>query len=98
MEMSKNKFTRLKKKVLDRYPSARIKVNNGGKFYVSDGTGNKLESEYMIPPQKTIKMAWYWLSQIIKTNQNIQRTHPNRMDLNVFERKFNRIANRNRKK
>ena len=37
-------------------------------------------------------------SQIIKTNQNIQRTHPNRMDLNVFERKFNRIANRNRKK
>ena len=97
MDISNNKFKRLKKKVLGKYPNAKIKVNGGGKFYISDGTGNKLESEYMIPPQETVKMAWYWFSEIIKTNQNIQRTHPNRMDLAAFERKFSRISKRNRK-
>jgi len=97
MDISNNKFKRLKKKVLDKYPSAKIKVNTMGKFYVSDGTGNQLESEYMIPAQKTVKMAWYWFSEIIKTNQNIQRTNPNRMDLAAFERKFSRISKRNRK-
>ena len=98
MEITKNKFNRLKKKVMGTYPNAKIKVNSKGKFYISDGIGNQLESEYMIPPQQTIKMAWYWLSRIIKTNQNIQRTHPSRMDLVIFERRFRRLANRNRKK
>jgi len=52
----------------------------------------------MIPPQKTATMAWYWFNEIIKTDKNIQRTHPNRMSAADFEKKFNRISKRNRKK
>jgi hypothetical protein len=52
----------------------------------------------MIPPQKSVILAWYWFNEIIKTDKNIQRTHPDRMSSADFEKKFNRISKRNRKK
>ena len=91
------KLQRIKNRVIKLYPKSKL-VMVGGRYYVWDGEGNKLHTEYMIPPQKSAAMAWYWFNEIIKTNQNIQRTHPNKMSADDFEKKFNRISKRNRKK
>ena len=54
-------------------------------------------TEYMIPTQSTVAAAWFWLADTMKIHQNIERTHPKRMDLKSFEAKFARISKRNRK-
>ena len=54
MEIDKNKFKRLKRKVLRKFPKVSTQRTSDGKFFVSDGTGNVLLDEYMIPPQKTV--------------------------------------------
>jgi len=97
MEIDKAKFKRLKKKVLTKYPKASTQRTSDGKYFVSDGVGNELMKEYMIPTQDTVAAAWFWLADVMKVNQNIERTHPNRMDLKSFEAKFARISKRNKK-
>ena len=97
MEIDKAKFKRLKKKVLNKYPKASTQRTSDGKYFVSDGVGNKLMKEYMIPAQKTVTLAWFFFADVMKINQNIERTHPSRMDLKSFEAKFARISKRNRK-
>ena len=97
MEIDKAKFKRLKKKVVAKYPKASTQRSSDGKYFVSDGVGNKLLTEYMIPNQKTVAGAWFWMAETMRIGQNIERTHPNRMDLKSFEAKFARISKRNRK-
>lgn len=70
-------------------------MDRNGLYYVSDRT-KRLCEEYMIPSQKTVAAAWHWIAETIRIDQNIQRTHPNRMDIGSFEKKFNRISNRNK--
>ena len=95
MEITKQKFKRIKNKILKKYPTAVTKMDRNGLYYVSDGT-KRLCEEYMIPSQKTVAAAWYWIAETIRIDQNIQRTHPNRMSIGSFEKKFNRISNRNK--
>ena len=95
MEITKQKFKRIKNKILKKYPTAVTKMDRNGLYYVSDGT-KRLCEEYRIPPQKTVAGAWHWIAETIRIDQNIQRTHPNRMDIGSFEKKFNRISNRNK--
>ena len=97
MEIDKAKFKRLQKKVIAKYPKAKTIRDSSGLYYVHDGEGNFLTNEYMIPNQKTIAEAWFWFADTMKINQNIERTHPKRMDLKSFEAKFARISKRNKK-
>jgi len=97
MELDKKAFKRLKNKVLKKYPNASTRITDEGKYFVSVGVDNSLLDEYMIPPQSTVTAAWYWMAETIRVDQNIERTHPNRMDIGSFERKFNRISQRNRR-
>ncbi len=96
MEIDKLKFKKLKRKVLKKYPNASTQRSSDGKYFVSDGTGNALLTEYMIPNQKSVGEAWFWMAEIMRIGQNIERTHPNRMDLKSFEAKFARISQRNK--
>ena len=91
------KFKRLKKKILKKFPNALTKMTRGGLYYVSDGEGNSLTSEYMIPAQSTVALAWHWLGEIIRIDKNIQRTNPKRLSTTDFEKKFNRVSKRNKK-
>jgi len=91
------KFKRLKKKILKKFPKALTKMTHGGLYYVSDGEGNTLTSEYMIPAQPTVALAWHWLGEIIRIDANIQRTNPKRLSSVDFEKKFHRISKRNKK-
>ena len=97
MELDKKAFKRLKNKVLKKYPNASTRINEDGKYFVSVGGDDSLLDEYMIPPQFTVAAAWYWMAETIRIDQNIERTHPNRMDIGSFEKKFNRISQRNRR-
>ena len=96
MEIDKLKFKRIKKKVLNKFPNASTQRSSDGKFFVSDGVGNALSTDYMIPNQKTVAEAWFWMAETMRIDQNIERTHPKRMDLKSFEAKFARISKRNR--
>lgn len=96
--MDKKKFNRIKKRVLKKYPKAQTKINKDGMYYVSTGTEESVITEYMIPPQSSVSMAWLLVSETLKVHQNIERTNPNRMDTASFEKKFNRISNRNKRK
>jgi hypothetical protein len=98
METNNIKFKKLKNKVLKKFPKAVTMRTTDGKFYVSDGEGNTLTTEYMIPPQKSVYMAWMWLAETVKVNQNIERTNPNKIEMVFDENKFNRISNRNKHK
>ena len=75
MEIDKTKFKRLKKKVLNKYPKASTQRTSDGKFFVSDGVGNGLQKEYMIPPQATVAAAWYWMAETMRVNQNLSLIH-----------------------
>ena len=97
MELDKRAFKRLKNKVLKKYPNASTQINEDGKYFVSAGSDSSLLDEYMIPPRTTVTAAWYWMAETIRVDQNIERTHPNRMDIGSFEKKFNRISQRNRR-
>jgi len=96
--VDKKKFKRIKNRVLKKYPKATTKISKDGLYYVSTGTEDSVVSEYMIPPQQSVSDAWLVVSETMKVHQNIERTNPNRMDSASFEKKFNRISNRNKRK
>jgi len=98
MIIDKSKFKRIKNKVLKKYPLASTKMNASGKFIVSDGEGNTLLDQYMIPPQQSVAMAWFWLGEIVRIDKNIERTNPIRTGYTFDEKKFNRVSNRNKRK
>ena len=97
MQFDKKSFRRIKNKVLRKFPNASTQITPGGKYFVSPGVDIDLMDEYMIPPQDNVAAAWFWLSETIRIDQNIERTHPNRMDIGSDEKKFFRISKRNGK-
>jgi len=72
-------------------------MTKDGQYYVSNGEGGLIGSEQLIPAQSDVMNAWYWAAESVKIQQNIERTSPNRMSLDSFEKKFERISNRNKR-
>lgn len=97
MTIDTKKFKSLKKRVLKKYPNAKTQMRNGG-YYVSDGEGSTIGADFMIPPQSSVQMAWYWANESTKLEQNLKRTHPDKTGMSFDEKKFDRISRRNRKK
>ena len=95
---NKKIFNRLKKRVLKKFPSAKTQVTTEGTYYVSDGLGSRIGEDFMIPPQKSVIEAWTWAAESVKLQQNLNRTHPMKYDMQIDEKKFNRVSRRNRKK
>jgi hypothetical protein len=93
----KKKFQTLKRKVLKAFPNAKTHMTKDGLYYVSNGDGGIVGEELLIPAQPNVMNAWYWAAESVKIEKNIERTSPNRMSLDSFEKKFERISNRNKK-
>jgi hypothetical protein len=93
----KKKFQSLKRKVLKAFPNAKTHMTKDGQYYVSNGEGGIIGSEHLIPAQSNVMNAWYWAAESVKIERNIERTSPNRMSLDSFEKKFERISNRNKR-
>src|SRR5210317_319548 len=98
MQIDNKKFKSLKRRVLKKYPNATTQLNSSGLYYVSDGMGSTICSDFMIPPQTSVQMAWHWANECVKLEQNLRRTHPLKHDMEFNEKKFDRISRRNRKK
>jgi hypothetical protein len=95
---TKKIFNRLKKRVLKKFPKAKTQITNDGRYYISDGFGGYIGDDFMIPPQSNVIDAWKWAAEAVRLKQNIDRTHPMKHDMQIDEKKFNRISRRNRKK
>jgi len=93
----KKKFQTLKRKVLKAFPNAKTHITKDGLYCVSDGEGGIVGSELLIPSQPSVMKAWYWAAESVRISQNIERTSPTRMSLDSFEKKFERISNRNKR-
>jgi hypothetical protein len=91
--MKQPNLEKLKKFVKSKYPTAKTSVDTNGKYFVSDECG-KLMKEYFIPNQTKVFPAWHAVYDIIKIDQNIQRSHPDRMTLKLDESKSFRITKR----
>lgn len=96
MTIDTKKFKSLKRKVLKKYPNASTRIASDGKYYVVTGNGGSIGSDFMIPNQDSVALAWYWASRSIQLKQNLDRTHPDRVAMSFDEKKFNRVYKTNR--
>ena len=89
------KKARLKKKVLDNYPNAKVESFNDG-IRITSGEVFIAEDFYL-PTTNCEDTAWEYAALACKTKQHFDRTHPMRMDLTDIEGKLNRIHNRKKR-
>jgi hypothetical protein len=95
VEQRQKEFQKIKKRVLKKYPYAATRANSNGKFYVIDGYGGVIGSDYMIPPANCVWDAWEYAFQYgLKLHQNLLRTHPLNMSSDQIEAKIVRINKR----
>ena len=83
------------KRVLKRYPMAKLTILEDGSYAV-EAEDQLLAEEYLLPPAEDPETAWKYAALSCKTTQNFNRTHPDRLDLSNFETKLNRIQKRKR--
>jgi hypothetical protein len=95
VEKRRKEFQKIKRKVLKKYPNATTRANTDGTFYLSDGYGGVIGEDYMLPPTKSVWMAWeHALRYGIQLHQNLLRTHPSKMSGDRVEAKIMRINRR----
>lgn len=97
-KVQQRKFKSFKRKVIKKYPNAKMQMNSNGLFYISSGIGTVVGEELYIPPQAKAFDAWYWASRSCQIEQHFNRTHPLKSDMKFDEKKFDRVSRRNRKK
>jgi hypothetical protein len=95
---TKAEFQKIKKRVQRVFPKAKTARTESGEFYVLNQNGGIIGIDYLIPPSKSVLDAWRVVIDIIKIHKNIERTSPERMAYESFEKKFSRISNRNKRK
>jgi hypothetical protein len=92
---------KLKKTVEKYYKSPYIREVYPGKFSVESlnedlSAIDILSQQYFLPVNSTIK-AWELAVNACKTTQNINRTHPIKVELSDSEGKYDRVRNRRNK-
>ena len=82
-----------KKFVQHQYPSAKVFPEPGGGYmvYVDELA---IAEEYLLPVAKTKSEAWLYARMALKTTQNFNRTHPERLSLIDIEKKLDGIHRR----
>ena len=67
-------ITKYRNKVLKQYPTAELKINLIGQYYIADKTGRILADDLCIPDNDTVLGAWknaasaLWVKHIIDRN------------------------------
>lgn len=95
--MKPNKVNLYKSFVLKKYPKAKLTITSDGLYKIYNGIDGYIGEENLMPPQKNESDAWFWAKESIRTTQNINRTHPDRVIMEFNETKFDRISNRNKR-
>ena len=98
----KKLIEKYKKKVHNQYPSAYISCIGSG-YYTIVQEGDDLETkdilaDYYLQPVNNQLKAWELAFISVKTNQNLNRTHPLRIEGMNMEAKIARVEARRLKK
>jgi hypothetical protein len=89
-------MTTEQKKVLLKYPDAKLQHGMNGECFVRVGELN-LNDEFLMPATSDPSSAWEYAALSMRTKQHFDRTHPNRMGLSSDERKKSRYSRRRNK-
>jgi hypothetical protein len=89
-------MTKERRTVMNKYPSAKVSYDFDGNCTIVNDDINISEDFYM-PLTSSEEEAWKQAAISIRTKQNFNRTHPNRMDLSTLESKMNRLDKRRKK-
>ena len=89
-------MTKARRTVMNKYPSAKVSYDFDGNCTIVNDDINISEDFYM-PLTSSEEEAWKQAAISIRTKQNFNRTHPNRMDLSTLESKMNRLDKRRKK-
>jgi hypothetical protein len=84
------------KKVLRQFPKAKAiwDENDCVKIAINDWCP---VDDFFMPETDSVEQAWQYAAIALKTTQNFNRTHPDRMSLQDFEEKSVRILQRKRR-
>jgi hypothetical protein len=98
MVQKKKKLEKYKKAVQKRYPGAYALLLNGGYYTIvqdqEDLSFKDILQEQYFNPVKSIDEAWLIASTAAKTTQNLNRTHPIRIEGMKLEDKIARVESR----
>ena len=89
-------MTKEEKKVLHKYPDAKLHYGLNGDCFIMAGELN-LNEEFFMPATSDPEQAWEYAAISARTKQHFDRTHPNRMGLSSDERKKSRYSRRRNK-
>ena len=83
--------------VTNKYPAAQACYDFDGNCTIMVD-GMDLCEEFFMPVTSDESKAWEYAALSIRTKQNFDRTHPNRMDLESIESRMSRLDKRKKKK
>jgi hypothetical protein len=89
-------INKLQQKVRKFYPEATLEKADEG-YTVINADHEDILAEYMLPMGKTPMEAWQLAMLTAKTTKNFNRTHPERLSLELEEEKTNRLVRRNKR-
>lgn len=81
------------RKVLKKAPNAKMMFDSQKNLYI-DVDGVNLSDEHLLPPTKDPHKAWEMADLSLKVTQNLNRTHPFKVDFYSSKDKKNRINKR----
>jgi len=94
----KKTIEKYKKKVHSKYPGAFLTAVGNGYFTIlvenEDLTATDILAELFFNPVKDANKAWELAQTGVKVNQNLDRTHPLRIDGMNLEDKIARVESR----
>jgi len=96
IQTPQKKLQKLKNRVLKLYPKAKSYISDG-RYSIYNGIDGFIGEEFLIPPQASEMDAWVWAVETLKTEQNLNRTHPEKSFMEFNESRFNRVSRRNRR-
>lgn len=89
----KTNLEKLQKLVQKNYPKSKL-IKLGTKYTVVDCDGNDILFELFLPHGNNEEHAWQLAATTCKVIQNFNRTHPDRMSLELSEEKTERVKRR----
>jgi len=95
-EYEKEYISKIRPKVEKLYPGCYLEYTDEG-YTIMDSGDSDILAEYILPVGKTPIQAWELAALTAKTTQNFNRSHPERLSLEIDEDKLSRMSRRRNK-
>ena len=95
-EEQKLQINKAKTSINKMFPGCFLEKHEAG-YTICDKEGNDILEEYMLPYGKDAVEAWKFALLTVKTTQHFNRSHPERLSLELEEEKMVRVKRKKRK-